>query len=119
MKLQIKKLIKFSNKFGLAFQIRDDILDEIGDEAKIGKPIKSDIKNNKSTYPSIMGIEKSQKKAELLIGEALGILNELPFKTDKLESLCELVIKRKIEMKIHKDLPKIEPSTPLLNSLVI
>ena len=44
---------------------------------------------------TIMGIEKSQKKAELLIGEALGILNELPFKTDKLESLCELVIKRK------------------------
>ena len=93
--ITIDKLIKFSNKFGLAFQIRDDILDEIGDEAKIGKPIKSDIKNNKSTYPSIMGIEKSQKKAELLIGEALGILNELPFKTDKLESLCELVIKRK------------------------
>ena len=93
--ITIDKLIKFSNKFGLAFQIRDDILDEIGDEAKIGKPIKSDIKNNKSTYPSIMGIEKSQKKAELLIDEALGILNELPFKTDKLESLCELVIKRK------------------------
>ena len=91
----IEKLIKFSNKFGLAFQIRDDILDEIGDETKIGKPIKSDIKNNKSTYPSIIGIEKSQKKAELLISEALEILNELPFKTDKLESLCELVIKRK------------------------
>ena len=93
--ITIDKLIEFSNKFGLAFQIRDDILDEIGDEVKIGKPIKSDIKNNKSTYPSIMGIEKSQKKAELLIDEALGILNELPFKTDKLESLCELVIKRK------------------------
>ena len=91
----IGKLIKFSNKFGLAFQIRDDILDEIGDETKIGKPIKSDIKNNKSTYPSIIGIEKSQKKAELLISEALEILNELPYKTDKLEFLCELVIKRK------------------------
>ena len=90
-----EKLIKFSNKFGLAFQIRDDILDEVGDETKIGKPIKSDIKNNKSTYPSIIGIEKSQKKAELLIDKALGILNELPFKTDKLEFLCELVIKRK------------------------
>lgn len=93
--ITIKKLIKFSNKFGLAFQIRDDILDEIGDETKIGKPIKSDIKNNKSTYPSIMGIKKSQKKAELLIGEALEILNELPYKTNKLEFLCELVIKRK------------------------
>ena len=93
--ITIEKLIKFSNKFGLAFQIRDDILDEIGDETKIGKPIKSDIKNNKSTYPSIIGIEKSQKKAELLVSEALEILNELPYKTDKLEFLCELVIKRK------------------------
>ena len=93
--ITIEKLIKFSNKFGLAFQIRDDILDEIGDETKIGKPIKSDIKNNKSTYPSIIGIEKSQKKAELLISEALEVLNELPYKTDKLEFLCELVIKRK------------------------
>ena len=92
--ITIKKLIKFSNKFGLAFQIRDDILDEIGDETKIGKPIKSDIKNNKSTYPSILGIEKSQKKAELLINDSLEILNELPFKTDKLKFLCELVIKR-------------------------
>ena len=93
--ITIEKLIKFSNKFGLAFQIRDDILDEIGDEVQIGKPIKSDIKNNKSSYPSIIGIEKSQKKAELLIKEASDILNELPFKTDKLKSLCELVVKRK------------------------
>ena len=90
----IDKLIEFSNKFGLAFQIVDDILDEVGDEKKIGKPIKSDIKNNKSTYPSIMGIENSQKKAELLTGEALSILNELPFDTSKLEFLCELVLKR-------------------------
>ena len=90
-----EKLIKFSNKFGLAFQIRDDILDEIGDESKIGKPIKSDIKNNKSSYPSIIGIERSQKKAEFLIEEALEILSELPFKTDKLKFLCELIVKRK------------------------
>ena len=91
----IKKLKTFSNKFGLAFQIRDDILDEIGDEETIGKPVKSDLKNNKSTYPSILGIEKSQKKAELLIKEALLILKELPFNTEKLETLCELVVNRK------------------------
>ena len=91
----IEKLIEFSNKFGLAFQIRDDILDEIGDENKIGKPTKSDIKNNKSTYPSIMGIEKSQRKAQLLIDESLEILYELPFDTSKLEFLCQLVINRK------------------------
>ena len=91
----IKKLKTFSNKFGLAFQIRDDILDEIGDEETIGKPVKSDLKNNKSTYPSILGIEKSQKKAELLIEEALLILKKLPFNTEKLEILCELVVNRK------------------------
>ena len=91
----IEKLIEFSNKFGLAFQIRDDILDEIGDEDKTGKPTKSDIKNNKSTYPSIMGIEESQKKAQLLIDKALAILQELPFETSKLEFLCQLIINRK------------------------
>ena len=91
----IKKLKTFSNKFGLAFQIRDDILDEIGDEETIGKPVKSDLKNNKSTYPSILGIEKSQKKAELLIEEALLILDKLPFNTEKLNALCELVVNRK------------------------
>ena len=91
----IKKLKTFSNKFGLAFQIRDDILDEIGDEETIGKPVKSDLKNNKSTYTSILGIKKSQKKAELLIEEALLILKKLPFNTEKLEILCELVVNRK------------------------
>ena len=91
----IEKLIEFSNKFGLAFQIRDDILDEIGDQDKIGKPTKSDIKNNKSTYPSIIGIEESQKKAQLLIDKALAILQELPFETSKLEFLCQLIINRK------------------------
>ena len=91
----IEKLKIFSNKFGLAFQIRDDILDEIGDEETIGKPVKSDLKNNKSTYPSILGIEKSQKKAELLIEEALLILDKLPFNTEKLKTLCELVVNRK------------------------
>ena len=91
----IEKLIEFSNKFGLAFQIRDDILDEIGDQDKIGKPTKADIKNNKSTYPSIMGIEESQRKAQLLIDKALAILQELPFETSKLEFLCQLIINRK------------------------
>ena len=91
----IEKLKTFSNKFGLAFQIRDDILDEIGDEETIGKPVKSDLKNNKSTYPSILGIEESQKKAELLIEEALLILDKLPFNTEKLTALCKLVVNRK------------------------
>jgi|TARA_B110000483_G_C18193290_1_gene541915 farnesyl diphosphate synthase len=91
---EIKKFIEFSQKFGLAFQIRDDVLDIIGDEKEIGKPINSDINKNKSTYPSILGVEESQKKAESLGKQAMNILKELPYETKDLESLCSLIVSR-------------------------
>ena len=47
---------------GLAFQIQDDILDISGDEKVIGKPVHSDEKNEKSTYPVLHGMEESRKK---------------------------------------------------------
>ena len=93
---KIKKILySFGKKIGLAFQITDDILEATSDQNTLGKNNNSDLKNNKSTYPSILGIKKSQKKAELLIEEALLILKELPFNTEKLEILCELVVNRK------------------------
>jgi farnesyl diphosphate synthase len=91
---QINQFIEFSQKFGLAFQIRDDVLDIIGNEEEIGKPINSDINKNKSTYPSILGVEESQKKAESLGKEAMAILKELPYETKNLESLCTLIVSR-------------------------
>jgi geranylgeranyl pyrophosphate synthase len=91
---QINQFIEFSRKFGLAFQIRDDVLDIIGSEEEIGKPINSDINKNKSTYPSILGVEESQKKAESLGKEAMAILKELPYETKNLESLCTLIVSR-------------------------
>ena len=91
---EITKLIKFSKKFGLAFQIRDDILDVIGDEKNIGKPVGSDQNKNKSTYPSILGLEKSQKKAQKLADTGIKILKSLPYDTKKLEDLCKLIVER-------------------------
>tara|TARA_B100000886_G_scaffold99788_1_gene66251 strand:+ start:178 stop:1074 length:897 start_codon:yes stop_codon:yes gene_type:complete len=91
---ELNKLIKFSKKFGLAFQIRDDILDVIGNEKNIGKPVGSDQKKNKSTYPSILGLEKSQKKAQKLSDAAINILTSLPYDTEKLKDLCKLIIER-------------------------
>ena len=91
---ELNKLIKFSKKFGLAFQIRDDILDVIGNEKNIGKPVGSDQKKNKSTYPSILGLEKSQKKAQMLSDAAINILTSLPYDTEKLKDLCKLIIER-------------------------
>lgn len=51
---------------GLAFQIQDDILDVIGDQEKLGKKVGSDLDNHKSTYVSLLGIEKSQQMVDEL-----------------------------------------------------
>ena len=59
---EVKKLIIFAKKFGLAFQIRDDILDVIGKEKEIGKPVGSDQIKNKSTYASTLGLENLKIK---------------------------------------------------------
>ena len=91
---EVSKLVEFSEKFGLAFQIRDDILDVIGDEREIGKPVGSDEEKNKSTYASVLGITKSQLKAEKLSKEAIDILISLPYETERLEDLCKMIIER-------------------------
>jgi geranylgeranyl diphosphate synthase type II len=56
----------FGENLGLAFQIIDDILDTTADEKILGKPIGSDADSNKSTYVTILGIDKSKEYAEAL-----------------------------------------------------
>jgi geranylgeranyl diphosphate synthase, type II len=67
---QLRALEDFGYKIGLAFQIQDDILDIIGDETKLGKPVNSDEKQQKVTYPFLMGLEPSQNKMRQLTEEA-------------------------------------------------
>jgi geranylgeranyl diphosphate synthase type II len=66
----------YAEKIGLAYQIKDDILDITGDEAVLGKPIGSDAANGKTTYVTIKGIEESERKCEQLTNEALEILGK-------------------------------------------
>lgn len=73
----LKVLSEFGKKLGLLFQIVDDLLDIIGDEKTLGKPIKSDLKKNKLTYPSLFGIEKTKELAEKTTEEALQVLKKL------------------------------------------
>ena len=56
---QLAHLTRFAQNIGLAFQIQDDILDVLGDEEKLGKPVGSDEKLNKATYPSLLGMDQS------------------------------------------------------------
>lgn len=71
---QISKAIEYAEKIGHAFQIIDDILDVTSTFEKLGKPIKSDEKQNKSTYVSLYGLEASKEIAQNLSNEALKTL---------------------------------------------
>lgn len=67
---KIKAAETYCEKIGLAFQIVDDILDVTSSEAELGKPIGSDTDNEKSTYVSLLGLEKSRETARILTDEA-------------------------------------------------
>ncbi|WP_052147316.1 polyprenyl synthetase family protein [Paenibacillus cookii] len=67
---KLEALRTFGQKLGLAFQIQDDILDIVGDEAKLGKKTQSDMKQEKVTYPYFIGLEASRGEVERLTAEA-------------------------------------------------
>jgi geranylgeranyl diphosphate synthase, type II len=61
----------YGRNVGLAFQVVDDILDVIGDESSLGKPVGSDQERGKTTYPSIIGLEQSYVVARECVGSAV------------------------------------------------
>ncbi len=67
---------KAGNKVGVAFQIKDDILDVTSTQEKLGKPVFSDEKNNKTTYVTLYGMDKADRDVEALSKEAVDIINK-------------------------------------------
>ena len=84
---------EYAHYLGLAFQIRDDILDIIGDEKELGKPIGSDADNNKTTIASVLGIEKASELAEKYSNDALDKLNDFE-NNDFLKDLTKSLLER-------------------------
>ncbi len=77
---------------GLAFQVQDDVLDIIGDEAKLGKPVKSDEKNAKYNYATIHGIDKAKEYVNTMSNNANTILDSLTASSQEAkEELIELI----------------------------
>jgi len=85
---------KMAKKLGLAFQICDDILDIIGDESKIGKPVHSDEKNQKCTYVALTSINDAKKMAEVLTRDCLELLEKLPGNKMFLKNLFDFLLRR-------------------------
>ncbi|MDO4744526.1 MAG: polyprenyl synthetase family protein [Clostridia bacterium] len=92
---QIEALIQFADGIGLAFQIQDDILDFVGDIESLGKPVGSDMENEKTTYVTLLGIDKATEKAQRLTVDAISALEIFGDKAEFLKNLAMWLMGRK------------------------
>ena len=84
----------YANAIGLAFQVVDDILDATADSETLGKTAGKDALDNKPTYVSILGLQKSEELAEKLRRDAHNALAGFNEKADLLRSLADLIVQR-------------------------
>ena len=92
---QIDQLEIYAKNIGLAFQVTDDILNIEGDPAVMGKAVGTDNARGKSTYPSIMGLNKSKEFAKELVHNALQALDGFDNNADSLRTIGYYIIERK------------------------
>ena len=91
---QLAALTTYADCFGLAFQITDDILDVVGDEAVIGKPVGSDERNEKSTYVTLTSLEEAKKLAADTVQQALDALEVFGDEAKFLRDLVKMLLER-------------------------
>ena len=93
-KEDIIKLERFGKNLGLAFQIKDDILDVIGNTEKLGKNVLSDEESNKTNFITMYGLDYCIKECERLTRESIEILESLSVNTDDLKILTTKLLDR-------------------------
>ncbi|MPQ42753.1 polyprenyl synthetase family protein [Clostridium tarantellae] len=91
----IDLLRDYGYKLGLAFQIKDDILDVISTTEDLGKNVKSDIDNDKTNYVSLFGVEECQRKCNILTEECLNILDSIDGNITPLKEITLSLLHRK------------------------
>ncbi|WP_342432249.1 polyprenyl synthetase family protein [Neobacillus sp. FSL H8-0543] len=91
---QLDNLSLFAHHLGLAFQIRDDILDLEGNQEIIGKPVGSDTTNLKSTYPQLLSIEGAKKALQSQLDLSIQYLNKTGLNSKLLTEIAQLVVSR-------------------------
>ncbi len=91
---QLAALDTYGQHLGLAFQVVDDLLDVSGNETTVGKRVGKDSERGKTTYPSVLGIEASQERAEALIDEACRAIETFGEAAAPLRELARYVSQR-------------------------
>lgn len=91
---QLAALTQYAHQLGLAFQITDDILDVVGDASKIGKPVVSDEKNEKATFPVFYGLEQSRLMAKRAVEAAIAALDSFGAQGEILVQLAQYLLCR-------------------------
>jgi geranylgeranyl diphosphate synthase type II len=90
----LRALTRFGERIGLAFQITDDILNVEGKAIALGKSTGTDVSRGKATYPSLLGLEESKRRATELVESALESLKPYGPETDPLREIARFVIAR-------------------------
>ena len=91
---QIQALTHYGEHVGLAFQITDDILDVVGDEEALGKPVGSDEEQHKSTYPALLGLDRSKELAQQAVDDALDSLTSFGEEAKPFRFLASYIVER-------------------------
>ena len=91
---QLAHLDQYARCIGLAFQVRDDILDVEGDTAELGKQQGADQARNKPTYPALLGLDGARRKAREMHEQALQCLQEFDHRADTLRQLSAYIVER-------------------------
>ena len=92
--VQLKRLTRYGQDLGLAFQVIDDILDATSTKEIMGKSVRADQKNQKSTFPSVLGIDKSRQFASDLIADAQAQLRGFGEPAEPLRAIADYFLTR-------------------------
>jgi farnesyl diphosphate synthase len=87
-------LEQFIDVMGIAFQIKDDVLDIEGATETLGKPIGSDANKTKATYPGLFGLEQSKQRISMLLEESFALLKNFDNRADGLRYLSKMIVER-------------------------
>jgi geranylgeranyl diphosphate synthase, type II len=91
---QLQGLTAYGRKLGLAFQITDDLLDVAGSQASVGKRVEKDAGHGKLTFPGLLGIDESRRRAKTLVDDACGMIEVFGPKAGQLRALAQFVAER-------------------------